>query len=248
VKVPAAGASVCKRSGMNDGVWSGLDLHRVHNALVLFLLPGLVLLALAYVLTLHDHVFLALAWYFYFYMIGDAAWIALFPHSVRRAPMLLLHHFLALLFSVFPYLYQSFRWPAALCLLVEINTWSLIGRRHWRTGALHVFLTGVFLVSWFVIRCGVFSYMVYDYYLRWQEQVRVTSNFYNLVMLAPILQLLLVLVQLVWTHEVLDKIGRGEYHYTHKAHHHHHHNGFRVTGGSASSFRQDVSNNDSKLH
>merc|ERR1712193_259545 len=73
-----------------------------------------------------------------------------------------------------PVFKPSGRYAMAVCLAVELNTWFLILRRQpmfLGKSTYRPFVSIPFYVSWFVIRCAVYPYMILVMFRLWQEHV-----------------------------------------------------------------------------
>merc|ERR1712211_122277 len=97
------------------------------------------------------------------YIAIDMLWVAVFPKCVKSQTTILVHHGVTLLYMGIPMYNPATRYAMCVCILVEINTWFLIMRRtSVAKGPLKPFIVIPFYVSWVVIRCMVYPYMIYD--------------------------------------------------------------------------------------
>jgi hypothetical protein len=146
---------------------------------------------------------------FSIYMLIDTIWIAFQPKCVLSSPMALIaHHIASFAFLSIPFFEEQFQWHGALNLFVEINTFFLILRRHAPpASSLYHVLDLCFYFSWISLRLVVFPIVVVFFCY---EYVRFTrdhsdNNWYNIMLLAPILQLILTLLGFKWTYDLAAK-------------------------------------------
>ena len=89
---------------------------------------------------------LALTAYMLAYFTTDTLWIAARPAIVRTPRTLLFHHALTLLLLLHPLVYPPHRRYTAWMTIVELNTWLLVARRHFKRWRLA--LDTVFGITW----------------------------------------------------------------------------------------------------
>ena len=89
---------------------------------------------------------LALTAYMLAYFATDTLWIAARPAIVRTPRTLLFHHALTLLLLLHPLLHPPHRRYTAWMTIVELNTWLLVARRHFKKWRLA--LDTIFGITW----------------------------------------------------------------------------------------------------
>jgi len=152
-------------------------LMRMHDNFNLLVLPGIVYLDFRFVLGggLNDESnprFWNFLWFTVVYITIDMLWVATFPKCVKSQTTILVHHAVTLLYMGIPMYNPLTRYAMAVCLLVELNTWFLILRRTAAgTGPFRYFVTVPFYISWYVIRIGIYPYMIYDVYQLFLEHL-----------------------------------------------------------------------------
>jgi hypothetical protein len=155
----------------------------------------------------HIQIFYILFVVFSTYLIIDCFIIYIFPKCVLSNPTTILyHHFATFLLILIPFYENQFAWHMSACLIVEINTLFLTVRRNstkagliWRVSEI------LFYISWVILRlilfpilCVFFSFEYYRYSLS-------SGSFINFVLFAPILQILLTFLSILWTIEIIKK-------------------------------------------
>lgn len=146
---------------------------------------------------------------FSIYMLIDTIWIAVQPKCVLSSPMALIaHHIVSFVFLSIPFFEEQFQWHGALNLFVEINTFILILRRHAPpASSLYHVLDCCFFISWLLLRLVVFPIVVVFFcyeYLRFTRD-HSDNKWYNIMLLAPILQLILTFLGFKWTYDLFAK-------------------------------------------
>jgi len=155
----------------------------------------------------HFRIFFAV---FLTYIAVDTVWILIQPKCVLSNPTTLIyHHIGAAAFLIIPYSIKQFQWHFALNLIVESNTLFLVLKRHTTANSLINKLSNVmFYATWVLFRLVFYPiisvFMVYEYY-RYTKEV---GTWQNLMLLAPILQIILTLMGCMWTYELLSKSFR----------------------------------------
>mmetsp|Transcript_13024 Transcript_13024/g.37112 ORF Transcript_13024/g.37112 Transcript_13024/m.37112 type:complete len:285 (-) Transcript_13024:50-904(-) len=145
--------------------------HRIHDNFNLLVLPGVVLLDFRFILSgkleldENPH-FWNFLWFTVTYVAIDMVWVAMIPQCVKSQATILIHHAVTLLYMGIPGFNPATRYAMAVCLLVEVNTWFLILRRSpiAQSSLLRPSVSICFYVTWYVIRIGVYPYMIYDVY------------------------------------------------------------------------------------
>eukprot|EP00415_Alexandrium_ostenfeldii_P003226 UN3226 len=111
------------------------------------------------------------------------------------------------------------------CMIVEVNTWFIIARRAFNRKGEKPFTTGVplwtsirlatvstcFYITWFVIRLGVYPWLLIVITVNWyNESVRVGTPL-NILVVTPVMQCIFIFLNVKWTIDLLrSKLkGRG---------------------------------------
>jgi len=221
-----------QRHPRKDGLitWNDENVARdTHDLMNIIVLPVVVAFVMNFLVNQTLDNFWALVAITVLYFTVDLVWVIMVPHSVKSPMVIKVHHALTLMYLMLPCLYPEFGWGMASCLCVEINTWFLIARRYWRRSTI-LFSIG-FYISWMVIRVILYPYLVYVFFLEyleklfWQldadasgaisrsELMRV-SNWWHLVLMAPLLQNALTLLNIKWTFDLLKntwaEVTRGQ--------------------------------------
>ena len=147
---------------------------------------------------------------FSIYMLIDTIWIAVQPKCVLSNPKaLIVHHIASFVFLSVPFIEKEFQWHGALTLFVEVNTLLLILRRQFLPSSLmYAILDYSFLATWIFLRLVVFPILVVFFaYEHSRYTIRHNGKWFNIMLLAPILQLILTLLGLKWTYDMLIKMA-----------------------------------------
>eukprot|EP00928_Gymnodinium_smaydae_P056293 TRINITY_DN39699_c0_g1_i1.p1 TRINITY_DN39699_c0_g1~~TRINITY_DN39699_c0_g1_i1.p1 ORF type:complete len:303 (-),score=57.51 TRINITY_DN39699_c0_g1_i1:108-950(-) len=195
-------------------------LLRMHDNFNLFVLPIVVILDIKFVMEGNlDHYdnpnFWRFLWFTSAYIFIDMVWVALFPKCVKSQTTILIHHAVTLLYMGIPAFNPATRYAMAACLSVELNTWFLILRRApIARGALKPFASVPFYITWYVIRIGIYPYMIYDVWMLLVNHVEAMKQAgdpayhrarYGLTYMAipPVIQTLLTLLNFHWTIQLI---------------------------------------------
>merc|ERR1711939_1224938 len=65
-----------------------------------------------------------------FYVIADFLWVLLVPTCVRSPGSILFHHIFFFILMLVSITYPEFRYLTVYTMIIEVNTWLLILRRH----------------------------------------------------------------------------------------------------------------------
>mmetsp|Transcript_33566 Transcript_33566/g.34193 ORF Transcript_33566/g.34193 Transcript_33566/m.34193 type:complete len:216 (+) Transcript_33566:31-678(+) len=142
------------------------------------------------------------------YCFIDTLWIVIYPSSVLSNYIaIVMHHVATGIYILIPFYHRQFSWHMAVCLVVEVNTVFLILRRNSLKGSMLYILCEVFFyITWFAFRCVLFPILVI---FTWNEYLRLSKsidNYVNIVVLAPIFQVILTALSMKWTYEILQKV------------------------------------------
>ena len=148
---------------------------------------------------------------FSIYMLIDTIWIALQPKCVLSNPTaLIVHHIASFVFLSVPFFEKQFQWHGALNLFVEVNTFFLILRRQASPKSLiYNIFDYCFLSTWIFLRLVIFPVLVvfFSYEYRRFTQYDSEGVWWNIMLLAPILQSILTLLGFKWTYDMSIKIA-----------------------------------------
>ena len=140
------------------------------------------------------------------YIILDLLFVAFKPRCVGAPGTVLMHHCITIAGWCFPMFLPSLRKGCAIVCLVEVNTWFKFVRRYspdWLTQPLDL----AFIVSWLVIRCGVYPYYFVLMIQEWHRYTRdeCDGKAWNSASLAAVLLGTLCTLNLHWTIELFSK-------------------------------------------
>lgn len=143
---------------------------RAHDIFNLLVLPFIVILDIRFVMggdmdVPNNRRFWVFLWFTIGYIMIDMLWVIIFPKCVKSQATIIVHHAVTMLYMCIPMYNPVTRYAMAVCLSVEGNTWFLILRRNpltKRSAVLKSVVKYCFYVSWYVIRIGLYPYMVYD--------------------------------------------------------------------------------------
>jgi hypothetical protein len=174
----------------------------------------------------HGDYFPLFFWMTAAYFVTDFVWLLTCPKVVRSPGVILGHHLVALLYIQIPYFYPEYGWLMGACMIVEVNTWFITARRLFNQQGQIVFtfsalvpgatikvklISVCFYVTWVVIRLMIYPALlvvVWDEYLkRWS----LVGSPLNAITVAPIMQLVFVLLNLKWSNDLLlSKLRSGK--------------------------------------
>ena len=138
-----------------------------HDIYHLVLLPPILTMSSMYLAGM-DELLEPYVWAFVTYTAVDITMLYLLRNAMKRVPLLITHHVLILLLAPIVLAYDSIQFISVLATVVELNTLTLIMRRNCMRGSLlHKFCSGLFLVTWFGVRCGLFPYIAYFFTDLW---------------------------------------------------------------------------------
>lgn len=146
-----------------------------------------------------DFLFMIMFWAFILYMFIDILWLLYSPNCVASPILIILHHLVSIAGWLTPAFDVRIRPWTAVAVSVEINTFFLIARRNFPP---HMLLDSAFLVSWVVLRCGVYPFLVVGYYRQFSEFIH-PANGLNVYSISFICVLLLTVLNLKWTVDLI---------------------------------------------
>merc|ERR1711920_1045210 len=145
------------------------------------------------------------------------------PKCVKSVTTIIVHHAVTLVYMGVPAYNPTTRWAMAVDLTVELNTWFLIMRRMPFTmhGLPRQLVKWPFYITWYVIRCGLYPYMIYEVYGLWTNHVATLKAnndptwvraSYGLTYMAipPLFQSMLSLLNIWWTYNLIRNNMRGK--------------------------------------
>lgn len=171
--------------------------HDIFNLLSVFILISLTINFLS-----TGVAFVALWWGTQAYFIVDIVWVVLVPKSVRDPAAIIIHHLITMLFIMVPHYYPRFQRLMGLNMLVEINTWLLILKRHYKS----VVLEALFYTTWVVMRLIVYPYLVVYYWHVYIGMAEELGTFVTILVLAPTIQFMLTGMNVWWTVTMLRQL------------------------------------------
>lgn len=142
-----------------------------------------------------------LSWFMLTYMAIDSAWISVMPEIVRAPAMLLAHHAATCVLLVYALCEPSLLHYVPKMSLVELNTLSLIARRHLK----HWVTEAVFASTWVALRIVWFPCVALHLCVFAPARLR-----HNPKHVAVVVSCAggLALQQLVWTRDALKSMRR----------------------------------------
>lgn len=147
------------------------------------------------------------------YLIADTIWVLLRPSSVASPSTIIIHHVVCLLGWIIPHLSDpSLSLWTSLGLLVEINTFFLIGRRYWgRTRILQI----LFYSSWIFLRMMMFPYVLYLFIFKYFDYTSSKSQgkLINTGLLILLIMVFLNFLNMKWTWDLFVKTRSTDRHY-----------------------------------
>jgi hypothetical protein len=169
------------------------------------------------------------------YFVVDGLWIAVVPHCVKSARVVLTHHVLATFFvyviamkteqSVFIEHREALYWN----LLVEVNTWFLLARRTFKSGQL--IIATCFYVSWLYFRVFIQAWVIWRVGLpsmlrhcfkkldtdqsgtitlaEFGQQWNLIAAMPYYAFVCPLMQGVFLTLNLKWTYDLFQNVVRG---------------------------------------
>lgn len=144
-----------------------INYHRRHDIFNLVFLPFVCGSNILYLVLKNDNLLEIQFYLFTLYLILDTIWVLILPQSVASPSTITRHHIVVLFGWVIPHFSDPSlsRW-CSLGLLVEINTFFLIGRRFFkRTVIMQIF----FYATWIVLRVVIFPIILYSFIIEYMR-------------------------------------------------------------------------------
>ena len=200
------------------GAKSAVYVHDIFNILALTAIIAVDIIYLFYVTDLQrlstsslgaEHVPLFLSFFYAFgvYLCVDTVWICVVPAcTVASSLPIIIHHILTFLFTLIPYFHPQFGWHMAVVLLVEINTLFLTLKRNMEKDSF--FFRGfniLFYFTWILMRLVCFPLLTFFFiaeYMRFSKEI---GTWWNIVLLAPVFQILITGLSFKWTLDMVKK-------------------------------------------
>lgn len=182
-----------------------INWHRLHDIFNLVSLPVVCGANILY-LTLEHSILLQIQFYvFTSYLILDTIWVLILPQSVASPSTITQHHFVVLLGWIIPYFSDPSlsRW-CSLGLLVEINTFFLIGRRFFkRTVIMQIF----FYSTWIILRVFTFPTVLFSFIMEYIELLKdgPEGNLFNTRFFVLLVMIFLNVLNFLWTWDLIFK-------------------------------------------
>lgn len=145
---------------------------------------------------------------FAFYIVFDSVYIYLIPHSVAaKSPwLIIIHHLVTIGLMTFPLFDQRYEWHMAITLTVETNTIFLTCRRNTTKGSLlNQLFELAFYATWFLFRLMLFPFLTILFCYEWYFKALATGNYFNYIIVSPVLMAGLTAMSLQWTYELITK-------------------------------------------
>ena len=117
---------------------------------------------------------------FLIYITTDVFWLTLFPKSVPSPTFILVHHVICIICWTIPLYWDSTYADISseLCV-VEVNTWILTLRRHWKGPYISPILEFLFYFTWIVIRNIFYPYKFIESFPKYLKHSEVRGGFFN---------------------------------------------------------------------
>ena len=147
----------------------------------------------------HGRYFLSFWWVTFAYFAVDATLIALFPRCVRSPRVILQHHSVTLAYILVPLIKRQYAWLMGTCLLVEVNTWFLIARRHFKI------FNFAFYFTWVLIRLLIYPLLFFVIFFTYRDHSHQVGTRFNLLFFAPLFQSVFIVLNFKWTIDLLRK-------------------------------------------
>uniref|UniRef100_A0A7R9YC30 TLC domain-containing protein n=1 Tax=Pinguiococcus pyrenoidosus TaxID=172671 RepID=A0A7R9YC30_9STRA len=160
------------------------------------------------------------------YFIVDLLWVVSVSGSVRSPSVIVVHHCITLVYLMVPRLHPSLGWCMGACMSVELNTWFLIARRIFNKSGINPFMpsgelgeiagmkikaTSIgFYLTWIPIRLVLYPSLVIPFLREYMTTSEELGTWLNPVMLAPIFQIILTVLNLKWSLDLVRSKLKGK--------------------------------------
>jgi hypothetical protein len=139
------------------------------------------------------------------YFFVDAAWLIIFPRSVASPRIIIAHHAVAALGWYTPMWKPPLAVYASACLLVEINTFFLIGRRVIDNEVLKSVFKVCFHISWIALRVVMYPMVLYFFTIETINDVKTVGTVLSVYSLGLILLIALTILNMKWTYDIYGR-------------------------------------------
>jgi hypothetical protein len=194
-----------KNTGNHDKTYNWPRLHDLFNLLVL---PIICASNVRYLLLREEFYLWAQFYIFTLYLIADSMWVLFRPQSVASPSTIILHHIVCLIGWIIPHISDpSLSLWTSLGLLVEFNTFFLIGRRHWgRPLVLQIF----FYSTWIFLRMMMFPFVLYKFVFKYFDYTtsQAQGRFVNTGLLILMIMVFLNVLNMKWSWDLFFKTQR----------------------------------------
>lgn len=173
-----------------------------HDAFNLVMLPIAVALTVAGLVSRTPSAGTALARFMAGYIAADSVWLVLQPSVVGAPLVLLFHHAVTLLLLAHSLTHAPHLRYVAWMTVVEVNTFFLILRRHWRARAVEA----LHIVTWLAIRVLWFPYLPFHWFWLIAEPWPAGPTGQARRLLVSGATVLLAVLQLFWTRKAVGSL------------------------------------------
>ena len=194
-----------KRTDKFDEIYDWPRLHDLFNLLVL---PIICASNVLYLVIREEHYLWAQFSIFTIYLILDSIWVLFRPRSVASPSTIIIHHIVCLIGWIIPHISDpSLSLWFSLGILVEINTFFLIGRRYWgRTLVLQI----LFYSTWIFLRMMMFPFVLYKFSFKYFNYTvaQAEGKFINTGLLILLIMVFLNILNMKWSWDLFFKTQR----------------------------------------
>jgi hypothetical protein len=181
---------------------------RLHDLFNLLVLPIICASNVLYLLLREESYLWAQFLIFTLYLIADSLWVLFRPLSVASPSTIIIHHVVCLIGWIIPHISDpSLSLWTSLGLLVEINTFFLIGRRHWgRTRVLQIF----FYSTWIFLRMMMFPFVLFLFVFKYFDYTisQAEGRLVNTGLLILLIMIFLNVLNMKWSWDLFFKTQR----------------------------------------
>jgi hypothetical protein len=200
-------------SAGSDSVPTGKNidpvLWRRHDYFNIFCLPIVFITNLFYLFTCPhtDIVSVQYKVQFYIFLVyitTDVVWLTLFPKSVPAPALILVHHVVCIICWTIPLYWDSTYADISseLCV-VEVNTWILTLRRHWKGKYVSSILEVLFYITWVAIRNIYYPYKLLQSVPRYMDHSKIRGGYVNDGLFFFCLLILMNYLNTKWTWDLI---------------------------------------------
>jgi hypothetical protein len=141
------------------------------------------------------------------YLTVDTVWLLVVNNcTITSKGPIVIHHILTGCYLMIPYLDGQFAWHFGVTLLVEFNTLLLTMKLNVaKDSSLYMILNTLFYISWLGLRVIGFPILVIFYCKEYSRYTLEVGYWYNMVIWAPIFQLMITALSYKWTYDMIKK-------------------------------------------